>query len=307
LRGAWNTNPSPYINRFAISQSSLPGCSGFYSWLEMDSLQDFMDYAPFGPHASTHGAIGGVYGCDVFDPLVEQGLLKDETSAQHICKKWSILLKELYRADFISPVTGCEMAGYGVDDNDCGFICDDDDADSMESSLKGLITTEYVPSDYSDDIWEQWRDFVCSGDGSKVFSGDHLEAASPSDPSFWPIHPNLERLYHAKMLSGGFDDSEWPTDASDVCDKSSCYEEKYDDKDNFVECCYGHYIGDQLMDFVNGNASAGFGPTNAEMLSSNPATSSYEMTYIYDDFSWSHCSDSFEDYMLGLSERRRNR
>lgn len=39
-----------------------------------------------------------------------------------------------------------------------------------------------------------WKDFICTGDGYKVFGGDHLESASPADPSFWVIHPALERM-----------------------------------------------------------------------------------------------------------------
>jgi hypothetical protein len=50
-------------------------------------------------------------------------------------------------------------------------------------------------------------------------SGDHIESASPADPSFWVIHPTLERLLHAKLLSGGFADESWAADQIDdfVC------------------------------------------------------------------------------------------
>jgi hypothetical protein len=47
---------------------------------------------------------------------------------------------------------------------------------------------------------EAWTDFICNGDASKIFSGDHLESASPADPSFWVIHPTLERLFLAKLI-----------------------------------------------------------------------------------------------------------
>lgn len=57
--------------------------------------------------------------------------------------------------------------------------------------------------------------------------------------SFWPIHPTQERLLHARLLSGGFDDFEWPTDPLNdyICDKSQCFEDGT--KDSFDECCYG--------------------------------------------------------------------
>ena len=45
-----------------------------------------------------------------------------------------------------------------------------------------------------------------------MYAGDHIESASPADPSFWVIHPTLERLLHAKLLSGGFEEERWASD-----------------------------------------------------------------------------------------------
>ena len=39
---------------------------------------------------------------------------------------------------------------------------------------------------------------------NQVFVGDHLESATAVDPSFWEIHPTMERLLHAKLMAGGF-------------------------------------------------------------------------------------------------------
>ena len=63
---------------------------------------------------------------------------------------------------------------------------------------------------YDDDGWDWFDDAVktevlkiaCAG-GIGV-DGDHLESASPIDPSFWPIHPTLERLWQFKKLAGAF-------------------------------------------------------------------------------------------------------
>jgi hypothetical protein len=35
---------------------------------------------------------------------------------------------------------------------------------------------------------------------SGVMAGDQVEAASPNDISFWPIHPTLERLWQWKKM-----------------------------------------------------------------------------------------------------------
>jgi hypothetical protein len=44
-----------------------------------------------------------------------------------------------------------------------------------------------------------------------TMEGDQLEAGSPFDISFWPIHPTIERLWHFKKLKGFFSDESWPT------------------------------------------------------------------------------------------------
>jgi hypothetical protein len=172
LRGPWNTNPSPYISRFTIPHTSLPSCSAYYEWLKISDMLDFMNIAPFAPHASTHGGIGGVFGCDIFDPLLEQGLIRSSDTQRTICKKWSIIMKELYRADYISPKSDCTADSYDINGFQCGFECNEDLKSEMVSSLKGLISASNVPESFSDEQWEEWRDFVCVGDAHK---GSHIE------------------------------------------------------------------------------------------------------------------------------------
>ena len=292
MRGPWNLNPSPYISRFSISNSLLPQCSSYYSWLEETSLESFLNIAPFGPHASVHGAVGAVFGCDVMDQMRENGSIPDEDSQRSICKKWGFILKELYRANtlFALSSTECSYTSLTYEGISCGYSCptDEDSLETMSSALKAQLRPFDV--DTSDENMALWIDFVCSGDGYRIFVGDHLESASPSDPSFWPVHANQERLLHLKYVSGGFADAEWPTSAKEVCEKHTCYESKYGAKKSYDQCCYGHYENDQLLDFVNGDAEAGYGLTNKEIMEGTDSSSaSYSMTYIYDDYTWTHC------------------
>lgn len=304
MRGPWNMNPSPYISRFAILTTSLPTCSAYYDWLQYTDLSDFLSHAPFAPHASTHGAIGAVYGCDIMDNLLEEGIIADEDSQRKICKKWGFYLKELYRSNLIAPkpASECTVESMDYDGITCGFDCNEDTSSNVfEAAMKALISSDWVPSTITNKGWDKWVDFVCTGDGYRVFVGDHLESASPSDPSFWPIHPTQERLLQAKFMAGGFDTSTWATDPDDVCDKAKCYEADYGDKDYYDECCYGHNQYDQLLDFVNGDKSSGFGPTNHEILKgTNPSTVDYTMPYIYDNFDYDHCSEDFFELMKTL-------
>jgi hypothetical protein len=147
--------------------------------------------------------------------------------------------------------------------------------------------------------WEKIRDFLCEGDGYKIFVGDHVESASPADPSFWPIHPTLERVMHVKYFMGWFEDDSWPSDVKEsyVCDKSQCYEN--DTLDYYDECCYGHYENDQLLDFVNGDKGKGYGLTNRQvMLDTDPTSKDYAMSYIYDSFTWEHCDEDADPSTL---------
>lgn len=288
-------NPSPYVTRFASEVTSIPGCSAYYQWAATADFGDFLKAAPYLPHASLHGAIGGVFGCDVFDDLLDAGLILDDDSKLMICTKWGFYLKELYRADYIAPNDGCAVTSMDKDGIDCGFTCNSDTYDDMPSKMKLTVNNAYMPKDMDMEKWGKWRDFVCSGNGFRVFVGDQLESASPSDPSFWPIHPTQERIYHARLMAGGFDDYDWPSDASVeyVCDKSQCYEDYEETKDYFDECCYGHFENDQLLDFETGDKASGVGPTNKKLLADIDASSNdYSVSYIYDDFTWSHCSTS---------------
>jgi hypothetical protein len=44
--------------------------------------------------------------------------------------------------------------------------------------------------------------------------GDQLESASPADPSFWPIHPALERIWQWKRIVG-FTSEAWTSSANE--------------------------------------------------------------------------------------------
>lgn len=305
LRGPWNMNPSEYVTRFTSEVTTLPGCSAYYQWASMDSLKDFLYISPYLPHASLHGSVGGVYGCDAFDDMLKKGLINDEDSMVMICSKWGFYLKELYRGNYITPKESCDTKKT----EKCGFECTEDSYDVMGSQVKKTINNAYVPTSTSTDDWDKWRDFICSGEGSTVFVGDHLESASPADPSFWPIHPTLERMYHAKLMAGGMEEYNWPTDAVNeyVCDKSMCYEADEGAKDYFDDCCYGHYEKDQLLDFVNADKSKGYGLSNKQILAdSDPTSDDYAVNYIYNDFTWSHCSNiDFEGLFNQLAQSRR--
>jgi hypothetical protein len=118
------------------------------------------------------------------------------------------------------------------------------------------------------------------------------DVASPADPSFWPIHPTLERLLQAKHMAGGFLISDWGTNLTTdyVCDRPSCYDYETGIYGQHDSCCYGHFFDDRMYDAPNANRSNYDGTTNAEIHDwTNPTWNMYKMPYIYDKFEWSHC------------------
>jgi len=316
MRAPWNINPSKYITRYVSVDKDLPKCDSHYTMLEYDSITDFLHQIPYAPHASTHGVIGGVFGCDAMDPLRESGYILSVEGQLNLCKNWIFYLKELYRADVLIPPTDCsatnEKGEYSLEKEDiaCNYECNDDRMAVLSLMLKhSILNSDYecVPvDDMPDEGWDAWIDFICEGDGSKVFGGDHLESASPADPSFWPIHPTTERLLQAKYMAGGFNSDDWPTDAEAeyVCNKVSCYNSDIDDFETSSDCCYGHYQHDQMYDATNNDRNTKVGPTNNDIHEwTNPTKSYYSMPYIYDGFTWEHCNSvnlDFDELLTNL-------
>ena len=225
MRGAWNTNPSPYVSRFSTQDIAVPSCQSIYMFLkEQTDMASFLYQASFAPHAAIHGAVGSAFGCDKMEPLLDLGYLSDYDELLYVCRKWSFAMKELFRSGDVTPRNDCSYSSLEESDVDCGYECDKAANTEISSTLRHWVDGQHR---LSDEQMSDWRQFVCTGDGYKIFSGDHLESASPADPSFWPIHGNLERILQARYLSGGFPDFDWPTVAEGkaigttnyVCDK----------------------------------------------------------------------------------------
>ena len=84
------------------------------------------------------------------------------------------------------------------------------------------------------------------------------------------LHGTLERLFHAKLMMGGFADETWATDPINdwVCDLSYCIDPDTLEFDYYDTCCYGHYEGDQLMNYNEDTGETEYiGETNGEMPS----------------------------------------
>ena len=295
LRSPWNMNPSPYITRFASSQSALPMCSDYYTLFGSSStLIDFLDEIQKGSHAPIHSALGGTFGCDVLDAIGTQ--LSSSSTQLRLCHMWSFYMKDLYRSQFLEPSVGCSNDAFDGSPNaiSCPYVCNvstKTDADFVET-LKDKMGGQGYFVDGVD--WMSIYNFICEGDAHKIVVGAHSDSSSASDPSFWPVHPTQERLLQAYMIATQTDTWDWPEDALTdyVCGTTRCILSGETEKTYDSECCYGHYEYDQMLDYENADENGRIGSTNHEILvSTNPVSDVYSMPYVYDGFSWSHCAD----------------
>jgi hypothetical protein len=135
FRAPWNMNPSPYVTRF-VDLHALPGCIGYKSWAEKVTLVKFLEYAPGNPHASIHGDIGGVFGCDNLDFALEAGYLESFDKQKSLCSKWGFKMKSLYRTNDIRSFDSCAVNADSPTDSECGYTClssEDDMIEEMDS------------------------------------------------------------------------------------------------------------------------------------------------------------------------------
>jgi hypothetical protein len=195
----------------------------------------------------------------------------------------------MYRHNLIEMESNCEITSYDYDGiSNCTFVCVGDSDQISTYIIKDLSQYGMTVTDEGADYLV---DFICNGAASKIFVGDHLESASPADPSFWPIHPTLERAYQAKLLAGGFENEVWSTDPATICERYLCFIDNV--YSNHSSCCYGHYSEDRSIDYIKGEGSQYVGLRNSEvMAATDPRTHSYSFPYIYENFQWSHCEGS---------------
>jgi hypothetical protein len=306
LRAPWNLNPSRYVTRYhsvcgmnpqavfnsdgndmgrALSDYQWPTCASHYKMAVSEEFDTWYNWAwaiGYLPHGPVHVWLGGVGGgCDTFDEL-EPVLGSDSVKSL----KTAIfgLLKDMWRSELVNTPEYCSLDA-AHDPTACSFRCNKDDPSLMRSAinaasvydvdLSALNVTTLV--EVIDKLW-------CD---TQYWPGDHLEAASPIEASFWPIHPTIERLLQYRELTRPFTDRSWnnATGADGepgrfcVVDQSGCK---------------GHHAGDLTFWYsVSLDASDGVYRrkhlTNEE-LRERMRPDQYTLPYIYNNFDWPHCS-----------------
>ncbi|CAM9523606.1 unnamed protein product [Laminaria digitata] len=310
LRAPWNVNDRAYLSRGMgdICGSRVeeaypwPNCRSHY-----DLTNDYTDFyswvwqSLYDPHGPVHVWLGGVMDCDE-TYLKIAGMLGMEAAAE-LSQYSFVHRKNLFRAGLFK-CSGLadvdETPGEVLQSGKCG--CLDYDLTQGEDYINILnsmvFVSDYVEG-YSADVQREVVATLCNGISN---DGDHLQASSSLDPSFWVTHPTMERLWMFKRLTGTMTDLTWPDEDTYVLDPETGTT-SLEVLSLYGENCEGHRGKDVFPfglavddgdpgfmartgikgDEVNGNTL-----TNREILQALDARVN-KLSYIYDTFEWVHC------------------
>ena len=284
LRAPWNTNKSPFLTRahsmcehetFALTD--WPSCESHYTMVfGYKSWYDWGWAIPYSPHGAVHKMVGGYVNCGDLAERV-QGIMPPSAVGQ-FGQSLVQIPKDLWRSFYVEYPTYCAA---DAPQHECHVQC------AANMTKDAWTESAYAGNDPTwlrDLTVHQWHDFYDLYCATPMAPGDQLEAASPSDVSFWPIHPTLERLLIYTRLVSKFDDPSWREDTGEmVClysDTTDCRgHNAYD-----VTSYESHVLGDD-------GAFEYRYLTNAEVFDLS-APGNYTLDYVYDNFEWNHCDDT---------------
>jgi hypothetical protein len=293
LRGPWNLNESPYVTRFVGScghehEFALPSCGAHLQLVQQeDTWRQVGDLIKQNAvHDGAHLYTGGVGGeCTEISHKVRE-VVGDEVSAALI-QITPATMQWMYRAHIQKPPTTCTPGA------DCRYTCT-----KNITAATLLIEELFDHFGYANEmaLWrenprkdEAFNMMFCE---TKVVLGDAIDAGGANDPTFWPIHPTLERLYQYKDLIKPIQNMTWPSGGVDpkltTGDEVPCYSMWY------TSDCKSHHAYDTIAFFaLQKNTDGNFVrslPTNKQLLHAmSPGNGDYAMPYVYENFDWEHC------------------
>lgn len=299
MRAPWNMNSLPYVTRFnytgsaaknfAVTDMGMPTCMDFWNLIEdSDSWFDFGWGLQYDPHARVHSVIGGSEAGTSFENNIAKHF--DDDVNEIISKIMFVWTKNMWRNYKVDFPTVCSP---DTPQHACVGSCSDIGDEIQNRDIESYINTfgdSTVISSIKSLVLEDQIEVVTAMCESSLCIGDQMESASPTDISFWPIHPNLERVWMIKKLSGTFTDESWPQNSTSKSSDGST--------------CYGHGSEDLLP--MEGIVS---GTEGVEWNATNLTNSEWyrlldplngHMPYLYDDFTLKHCNFynlSFEQWL----------
>lgn len=294
LRAPWNANARPFVTRVhqlcgadSLSGFGWPSCGTHHNLtFQSNSYYAWAWKASYGAHGPVHAAVGGTFQCkDEYDGLADLGVLPQDVESLRVMS--FVVLKSGWRAGLVEMPAACSSDAPRADCKPkCPLLEDAGrfrNISALEDMWQVLFMGARLSRSYDHDTKVGVLKAVCT---TPIAPGDQLEASSPVDVSFWPVHPTLERLYMYKALLGasenataGFETTEWanPDGPTQYCHNNGCK---------------GHHPYDVVPFPVhaeaNGSNFEARSLTNLELFNVLDPTE-HRLPYVYDAFSWDHC------------------
>lgn len=290
LRAPWNINPSKYVTRYhkicgadpyelALAKFSpftdlmWPTCDIHFKYTNTDEYSTWFDWVwgiGYLPHGPVHSWIGGVGGdCDVWSGFTK--LFKLSKLEVHYLQSTAFAnLKNAWRDYYIEFPEWCSS---DTSYQDCMWKC----KKNLTLDFEIDVNVTMKNPNYGEII----DGIMCD---TAFWPGDHLEAGSPIEASFWPIHPTIDRLLQYKSIIRPFKNVSWDTN-NDACIYSSstnCEGHNQNDLTFWKSITYNTTI----------NAFEKQHRSNIEVREAALSASlpdSYMLPYVYSNFNWSHC------------------
>ncbi|KAJ8600603.1 hypothetical protein CTAYLR_010048 [Chrysophaeum taylorii] len=321
LRAPWNCNKDPYLLRShsfcgvqyewgdgslttlpTPTKTTWPSCAVHWDFtFRVHSLYEWIWAAGYSPHGPVHFMIGGYTHCGdlkkrfpALDPEYpnKNGEVVDARNKSMILgvlKQMSVVFpKTLWRTNLV------EYPRYCSDDTpqeECHMICY---RPASDEGFREFATTSGASNlfgrwidDIPDDLKGQFLEMICT---TPWTPGEQLEAASPIDPSFWPIHPTMDRLLAWKRIVQPFREPAWQNVSGETvyCASSSS---------SSSQNCEGHHPWDLTYFETTTTKKSSVGGTfatarltNAELYEAADPFD-YKLPFVYDSFAWKHCDE----------------
>lgn len=265
-----------------------PTCTEHHTMVFSETYASWFDWVwaiSYAPHGPIHTWLGGL-GSDTCE---EDFKALDDILPHPMVKKAKvalfIMLKNMYRAGFVEMPKYCSVDA----SDECRFHCRKQlNDEALHKYFAGTMKSDGVEMA---DLTQAQREeainiMLCD---AHYYPGDHIEAASPVEASFWPIHPTLERLFQFKEIVAPFRNRDWAVDKTE--DKHFCTYHTYG--------CEGHHAYDLTAWATISRNEEGIYVkslrTNEEVrTAANPDT--LGTPYIYHTFEWSHCMEVGVDF-----------
>ncbi|CAM9098436.1 unnamed protein product [Heterosigma akashiwo] len=307
LRTPWVTDPTPYLTRGKFvngATMAISGveCSDFVTAFNASDLATLnMEMNGF-THGPVHIQIGGEWNLEeeMLDFMDDYGDFRADLA---------LIFKVLWRTGFARCPTTCtegetcqctaplevlEQAGLtayeALMQADVLKYLDTDgtnlyQADSGRYHIRGK---EGSPEE------EQFFLKMLQALSNPGYVGEMYTSSAPTDPTFWILHPTIERLLSARRLikdtrpfneTWGYTHEDYiPTDNGWVCDWSSV--EGWGLPTCVQGTCSGHHAND-VLEFKFANFP-GREFTNQELYNFIEPTN-IDLPYMYDSYNWDHC------------------